>query len=633
MPNDPKVNNPNQTIEQEAGLPSNWQPVAARPITPGQSNAAPPPGGVGGTPLSDSLSSNMAPYFSGSIPPIMQSGPDLQMTQYNTPGVPSVRLMPVGPSGLAGINAAIKSVITESGIGNVTLTMPTQFNVSESGTNINVTWKPEPCSLILASLAATPGVPSTPYFNVANSYTGTHLGGQTIVFGQSVSGWASTHTYAAGTLIVDPNGNVERVVIGGVSAGSAPTWPTSGIGTLTTDGGVTWSFVKYLISVGDAIVISTDIEQSGLISIITDGSGNTYFSVTGPQTEPTSTTNTDVWMAIAKANIAYGSTLSITLSWGTGQTYGVQITTFSNILAPDQSAVLNTTTGTTWSSGTITTTEATALLSVSFTSNSNANTVAAPFTIVSDDSPSGSGQISQVGFASEPTPGAYSDLWTSVAGSSPVTVSLIAFPVVVVSAASCPTGLPTFRSMVASDEPSTTVNSVINDINVTGSIAAQELTLGWAGTLAAGRLNANVVQSITNDTNVTGTISAQDLTLGWTGLLGLARGGADANLSATGGAHQVLRQSSAGAAVTVSQLAFTDISGAATGAQLPADVAYLDVAQTFTANQEFSGHIGFFSTSPQPQPTVTGSKGGNAALASLLTALAGLGLIIDSSTV
>jgi hypothetical protein len=69
------------------------------------------------------------------------------------------------------------------------------------------------------------------------------------------------------------------------------------------------------------------------------------------------------------------------------------------------------------------------------------------------------------------------------------------------------------------------VQSVVNDTNVTGSIATQALTLGWTGTLAAGRLNANVVQAVTNDTNVTGSISAQNLTLGWTGNLAVGRGG------------------------------------------------------------------------------------------------------------
>jgi hypothetical protein len=69
------------------------------------------------------------------------------------------------------------------------------------------------------------------------------------------------------------------------------------------------------------------------------------------------------------------------------------------------------------------------------------------------------------------------------------------------------------------------VQGVTNDTNVTGSIATQSLTLGWTGTLAAGRLNANVVQAVTNDTNVTGSIATQSLTLGWSGVLSVARGG------------------------------------------------------------------------------------------------------------
>lgn len=53
-----------------------------------------------------------------------------------------------------------------------------------------------------------------------------------------------------------------------------------------------------------------------------------------------------------------------------------------------------------------------------------------------------------------------------------------------------------------------------------------------------------------------------------------------------------------------------------------------------TGNLEHSGsNVGFYGTAAAAKPTVTGSRGGNAALASLLTALAGLGLLTDSSTV
>jgi hypothetical protein len=45
-----------------------------------------------------------------------------------------------------------------------------------------------------------------------------------------------------------------------------------------------------------------------------------------------------------------------------------------------------------------------------------------------------------------------------------------------------------------------------------------------------------------------------------------------------------------------------------------------------------TGNAGFNNTTPIAKPTVTGSKGANAALASLLTALAAYGLVTDSST-
>ncbi len=74
----------------------------------------------------------------------------------------------------------------------------------------------------------------------------------------------------------------------------------------------------------------------------------------------------------------------------------------------------------------------------------------------------------------------------------------------------------------------------VDDTNVTltltgtpanALVTAAGITVGWSGTLAAGRLNANVVQGVTNDTNITGTISAQNLTFAWSGSLSAARGG------------------------------------------------------------------------------------------------------------
>ncbi len=66
------------------------------------------------------------------------------------------------------------------------------------------------------------------------------------------------------------------------------------------------------------------------------------------------------------------------------------------------------------------------------------------------------------------------------------------------------------------------------------------------------------------------------LTTHISGILGLANGGTAADLSATGGANQIVRQNSAGGAFTVSTLAKAD---------LPAAVAYEDEANLFTVNQ------------------------------------------------
>lgn len=56
-------------------------------------------------------------------------------------------------------------------------------------------------------------------------------------------------------------------------------------------------------------------------------------------------------------------------------------------------------------------------------------------------------------------------------------------------------------------------------------------------------------------------------------------------------------------------------------------------AHQITGNLDHDGsNVGFYNTTPTTKQTVTGSRGGNAALASLLTGLAAIGLITDSSS-
>jgi hypothetical protein len=80
-------------------------------------------------------------------------------------------------------------------------------------------------------------------------------------------------------------------------------------------------------------------------------------------------------------------------------------------------------------------------------------------------------------------------------------------------------------------------------------------------------------------------LSASSIT---SGQLALARGGTNADLSATGGANQVLQQSGVGAAITVGQLAFSNLSGSATYAQLPAVQSSAQSTVGFSATPTFT---------------------------------------------
>jgi len=62
------------------------------------------------------------------------------------------------------------------------------------------------------------------------------------------------------------------------------------------------------------------------------------------------------------------------------------------------------------------------------------------------------------------------------------------------------------------------------------------------------------------------------------------------------------------------------------------DVRSQNGATTIFAANAAGNQLGFYGATPTSKPTVSGAKGGNAALGSLLTALANLGLIADSST-
>jgi hypothetical protein len=95
------------------------------------------------------------------------------------------------------------------------------------------------------------------------------------------------------------------------------------------------------------------------------------------------------------------------------------------------------------------------------------------------------------------------------------------------------------------------------------------------------------------------------------------------------------------ASSTVATSSYGQYVGAITGGttnnyglylEAPSGGATTNIGLYNAGSSQLVGNVGFYGTSPQTKQTVTGSRGGNAALASLLTALSTLGLITDSSS-
>ncbi|MFZ0232415.1 MAG: hypothetical protein WA306_09375 [Candidatus Acidiferrales bacterium] len=117
MPNEKQ--NPAITPESENyGLPENFVPVDVPPIIP--SNIVPNAGAAAN------------PYKSGTLNPNLSLQQDVVNAGSYPPGVPSIRLMPVGAAGNASSNAAIKSIaqtIVNETVENLTPAAPTN-NIS-----------------------------------------------------------------------------------------------------------------------------------------------------------------------------------------------------------------------------------------------------------------------------------------------------------------------------------------------------------------------------------------------------------------------------------------------------------------------------------------------------------------------
>lgn len=147
-----------------------------------------------------------------------------------------------------------------------------------------------------------------------------------------------------------------------------------------------------------------------------------------------------------------------------------------------------------------------------------------------------------------------------------------------------------FRNNGASDADNILViqNNKMVGINTGTATVTEELEVVGNIKMVDGGQAANKAM-ISNDLGVASwqTItSVGTVTTGaWNGTaVGVQYGGTGANLSATGGASQVLQQTSAGGAITVGQLAATDLSNGTAGTGSVVLSSNLPQVATFTAN-------------------------------------------------
>lgn len=170
-----------------------------------------------------------------------------------------------------------------------------------------------------------------------------------------------------------------------------------------------------------------------------------------------------------------------------------------------------------------------------------------------------------------------------------------------------------------------TANSALTNERNIGALATGYLKITTALGIATPSSTASIpgtdvtgaALTRTNDTNVTltlggspltGLLRAVSLTLGWLGQLGLSRGGTNADLSTTGGTSQVLKQTTLGGAVTVGQLATTDITNLASGTYTPTltIVANLDTVTAFTCQYSRVGSFVMVTGKLEANPTAAG---------------------------
>jgi len=127
-------------------------------------------------------------------------------------------------------------------IGNIKETGATKV-IFEVGDMLWLMNRPTPPNLIQSSCRHTLYNPNCT-LNAVNFKAVTSLltGSTTLQFNLNVANRIGSHLYAAHSMIIDPNGNLQWTLAGGTTASSPPSFATT-LAATTTDGGVTWTCV------------------------------------------------------------------------------------------------------------------------------------------------------------------------------------------------------------------------------------------------------------------------------------------------------------------------------------------------------------------------------------------------------
>lgn len=173
----------------------------------------------------------------------------------------------------------------------------------------------------------------------------------------------------------------------------------------------------------------------------------------------------------------------------------------------------------------------------------------------------------------------------------------------------------------------------LTQAQVTGLVSALAALLPLAGGTVTGDLTIQGYTTLNGGQFNSDVAAFGDLTLIGTGKrYRLRRSGT--NLDFEGAGTDLILSVWSAQDFTGSQRSYFRFSADAQNVQVAGKVEFVDALYGSTKHvlDGAANQVGFFGATPAGRPTVTGSRGGNAALASLLSALASLGLITDGTS-